>query len=569
MSENNEQGNPPAIDPSQLPAQDPVVTINSPVRAPAPAAVAPAAAAAVAPAAPATSAAAAAAPQQDQKERPVLVGQTTSGTINLATPGAPENNDFDGLSLGPAENKGVTLTMDYTSTPVPLSERTDLNGQNEVMFFLSERGKKVDERIRAFVSPNSLRTGKGADWNESIVAAASRSVYVDRRFEASVNFDGSNYLQYLEAESGKLGFSAPKIAEAGAGGYTGEKGILRVRSIMGLGGIVSIPLWHSGFWITLTTPTESALIELQRRLQEEKIELGRETFGLVFSNEQSYINSWLLDFCFEHIYEHSVRVDSNQELRSLIKIQDLNILFWGLACLIWPRGFDYVRSLVTKEGIENTQTVSAKINLGKLMWVDNASFEPKHRAHMANRQRGKMTLDQVKDYQATFIPSLANGRRVEIKPGLEVLVASTDVDNYIADGEHWIAGIVQTVDSTFTQAAPNEAERNRMIETHARASRLRNNGAWVKSIIIEGNENTSREDIAEVLNVLSVDEEATRLVDEAINKFKDDSTRALIAIPETSGKEMGLPRFPHLIPIDVVNTFFTLLAQRVDIISRR
>jgi hypothetical protein len=128
---------------------------------------------------------------------------------------------------------------------------------------------------------------------------------------------------------------------------------------------------------------------------------------------------------------------------------------------------------------------------------------------------------------------------------------------------------VQTVDSTFTQAAPNEAERNRMIETHARASRLRNNGAWVKSIIIEGNENTSREDIAEVLNVLSVDEEATRLVDEAINKFKDDSTRALIAIPETSGKEMGLPRFPHLIPIDVVNTFFTLLAQRVDIISRR
>lgn len=497
-------------------------------------------------------------------ERPVMVGQTVAEAAVVKPVDA-----LDGLTLGPSENTCVTQTLEYTSTPVDLSERTDLDGSTEVMFFFSERGKDVDERIRAFVSPSAIRSGKGADWNESIVAAASRSAYLDNRLASTTRHPNSQFKQYLETEATKLGYSSPKIAESGAAGYTGEKAVMRVRAIMGLGGIVSIPLWHSGFWITLQAPTESALIELYRRLQEEKIELGRETFGLVFSNEQSYINSWLLDFCMEHIYETSVRVDSHQELRPLIKIQDLNILFWGLACLIWPRGFDYVRSLTTKEGIEDTQTISAKISLGKLMWVDNASFDDKLRAHIAHRQRGKMTVDQVKDYQRNFIPSLADGRRVQIKEGLELVIAATDVDNYIADGESWIAGIVQTVDSTFTQAAPSQDERNRMISTHARASRLRNYGAWVKSVVIDNFENDNRAEITQILDVLSVDEEATKLIESEITKFIDDSTRALIAIPETSGKEMGLPRFPHLIPLDVVNTFFTLLAQRVVIISRR
>lgn len=481
---------------------------------------------------------------------------------------APTDN-WDNLTEGPVDNTKVNLTMEYTTAPVALSERTDLTGNSEVMFFFSERGTHVDERIRAHVSPNALKGGKGRDWNESIVAAATRSAFLDRRLETTTTRDGSKWQQYLETESSKLGLSAPKIAEAGAGNYTGERAVMRVRSIMGLGGLLSIPLWHSGFWITLTAPTESRLIELQRRLQEEKIELGRETFGLVFSNEQSYLNSFMLDFCMDHIYEHNVRVDSNNDLRPLIKIQDLNILFWGLACLVWPRGFDYVRSLTTREGIENTETISAKINVGKLMWVDNSSFDDKLKVHMAQRKRNSLTVEQVLEYQKNFVPSLSQGRRVQIKENLEVLVASTDVNNYIADGERWIAGIVQTVDSTFTQAIPSEEERNRMIHTHARASRLRNYGAWVKAIVIDGYENTDRDTITELLDVLSVDEETTKLIETAITKFIDDATRALVAIPETSGKETGVPRFPHLIPVDVLNTFFTLLAQRVDIISRR
>lgn len=518
-------------------------------------------------AAPAPAAAAApSAPGQPAPKKVVYqIGQTTVPAIETAVP----TEDWEGMSMGPADNPSVNLTMEYTTPPIALRDRKDLEGKTEMMFFFAERGEEVDERIRTFVSPTAIRSGAGADWNESIVAAATRSAYLDRRLESTTRRPGANYMQYLQTEASRLGFTAPKIAEAGVANYSGEKAMMRVRSIMNLGGILSVPLWHSGLWVTLSAPTDGRLIELQRRIQSEKIELGRETFGLVFSNEQSYINAILLDFCMEHIYDHSVRVDQNHEIRPLIKLQDMNVLFWGMACLIWPRGFDYVRSLTTREGIENTETISAKLNLGKLMWVDNASFDAKQAAHMGNRQRNKMTVESVKTYQENFIASLAHGRRVEIRPGLEMIIASTDVDSYIADGEAWIAGIVQTVDSTFTQAVPSEQDRNRMITTHARATRLRNYGAWIKAMVIDGHENTDPVDIATTLDLLSMDDDATEFLEGEITKFIDDSTRALIAIPETSGKEVNLPRFPHLIPLDVVNTFFTLLAQRVDIISRR
>ena len=539
---------------------DPVVVVPPAEQAPADSPVA-------APVVPAAPVVAEAAPNPRPKPA-FVVGQTTNLGIrekDLVTPASP----WEGISEGPVDSKNVTITMEYTTPPVPLRERKDLDDRREITFFMSERSTEADQRIRALVSPNALKNGRGADWNESIVGAAMRSSFIDNRFDSTVKRGGSDFKQFLETESMKLGFTAPSLKESTGQGYTGEKAVLRVRAILGLGGIVSVPLWHSGFWITLNTPQEGALIELMRRLQEEKIELGRETFGLVFSNEQSYTNSFLLDFVLEHVFDYSVKVDSVNDLRSLIKVQDLNILFWGLACLVWPRGFDYVRSLTTREGIENSETISAKINVGKLMWIDNASFDARQRAHMLNRQRGATTVERVKEYQDNFIPSLAGGRRITVREGLDIIIDSTDVSNYIRDGAQWINGIVQTVDSTFTQAPPTEQERNRMISMHSRANKLRNYGHWVKSIIVDGAENTDREDIANLLDVLSVDEEASEFIEKEITKFIDDATRAIIAIPETSGKETGVPRFQNLIPIDVINTFFTLLAQRVNIISRR
>lgn len=500
--------------------------------------------------------------------RPVL-GQTNSpygmGYIDFNKVTNPN------ITTGPTENQNIHLELAYTDPPVLLNERKDLKGTRPLMAFLSERGDSVDERIHTFVNPKVLQTGAGLDWNRGIVAAASSTAFIDNRFNATINRPDALFRQYLASESRPVGFTAPKPLEAGVGvALTGERAMQRVRGILGLAGQVSIPMYHSGFWITLQAPKDSDVIELQRRVQEEKIELGRETYGLVFSNEQAYINSFLLDFCLEHIHSHTVRVDNPQDLKKLIKIQDLNILFWGMACLIWPRGFDYVRSVMTQEGIEATEMVSGKIAIGKLLWVDNASFDVKQAAHLANNtQQYQMTIDTVLEYQKNFMPSIAGGRLITIRDNLQLLINSTNASNYIADGAAWISGIVQTVDSTFTQSIPDEESRNRMIDTHARASSLRNYASWISALVIDGQENYNRDDINDTLTLLSTEPESVELIMKEVPKFIDDCTRALVAIPETSGVSRESLKFPNLIPIDVINTFFTLLGQHVNIIASR
>lgn len=494
-----------------------------------------------------------------------VVGQTTQPR-GVGYSDEPIVNETP-MSLGPVDNPNVIQEFS-TSTPEQLlTAKTEL--KDELIPILAERGNDVDERIRAFISTRTLQTGPGMDWNHTLIGASSISAYADNRFHNTVRAPGAKWKQYLDTEHGKVGYRAPQPKEAGVGTFTGERAMHRVRSILGINGQITVPMYHSGFWITLDAPRDSDVIELHRRVMEEKIKLGRETYGLVFSNEQSYINSFLLDFCISHISSHTVRVDNDNDLKDLIKPQDMNILFWGLACLIWPRGFDYVRSLLTVEGIENSQVVTAKISLGKLMWVDQSSFTDKQRNHFAQKQRGQMTVESIKEYQREFMPSLAAGRLIKIKDGLQLLISPTSAAEMIADGAAWITGIIQTVDSTFTQVAPDERTRNNLIEVHARAAKLRNYGAWVKAVVIDGQENEDRQDINDILTLISSETVMTDHVIKEIGKFIDDSTRVLIAVPETSGANTGLPRFPNLIPLDVLNTFFTLLAQRVDIIASR
>lgn len=503
-------------------------------------------------------------PASAEAVRPV-VGQTSQPHgVGYADAPTMEIND---ISTGPVENPNVSLEFPYASKEELLTSKHKFDA--ELLPLLAERGDDIDERIRAYVSPRTLQTGPGMDWNNALIGATTASSYHDNRFSATVRAPDTKWKQYLETEHGKVSYRSPQPKETGVGTFTGERAMHRVRSILGIAGQITVPMYHSGFWITLDAPRDSDLIELHRRVMEEKIKLGRETYGLVFSNEQSYINSFLLDFCISHISSHTVRVEHNNDLKELIKPQDMNILFWGIACLIWPRGFDYVRSLLTTEGIENTQIVTAKISLGKLMWVDNASFTPRQSNHFAQKQRHQMTIESIKEYQREFMPSLAAGRLIDIKEGLQLLISPTSAAEMIADGAAWITGIVQTVDSTFTQVAPDERTRNGLIEMHARAAKLRNYGAWVKAVVIDGQENEDRQDINDVLTLISTETDLADRVIKDIGKFIDDSTRALIAIPETSGSGAALPRFPNLIPLDVLNTFFTLLEQRVSIIANR
>lgn len=431
---------------------------------------------------------------------------------------------------------------------------------NDGVAILAERETEdVAERIN-----NNFITDKRKDtinYAVTLDSASKVSALSQNMLQDSVDRENGHWKQYLQSERGKLSFSSPKLADDDSKKATGKKAMLRARALMGLGGLVSIPLFRSGFWITIKAPSESSLIELNRRIAEEKIALGRQTHGLAFSNQEAYMTSWLVDFALEHLYDTSLAND--EDIKSKISALDYHTVLWGLAIAIYPKGFSYSRAITTPEGIRNRQLVTAIINVSKIFWVDNNYFTEEQKAHMTLRQAGSVTDEMLDKYQKTI--KLGTGRDVEILPGITFTLKVPTISEQVDSTHKWVTDLNALIDSTFTTASPDDEERNRMLAIHSRTSQARAYSGWVASIDVEGDKIEEREDIDEFLNDISQKEEYVEKFINEVKRFINDATCSLVAIPEVDGTEdyESLPRFPQLIPINTAAIFFILLVQQV------
>lgn len=398
-----------------------------------------------------------------------------------------------------------------------------------------------------------------------ILQASTSIIPTAEMFQDIPAREGADFRQYLKTERNRVGYSAPTFNDVAGTKLTGERAIQRVRALMGQGGLIMVPLWHSGFHVTLKTPSESALIEVRRRMENERISLGRYTFGMAFSNTASYTVNIMMDLILEHVYETSLK--DQTDLRNKIEALDIPVLMWGMACAVWPNGFQYARALTSEAGILQNQIMTGLIDVAKLMWVDNKAFTSKQKAHMSNRQTGMMTNEQVAGYKDDF--PLRAGRLVELAPGISVEFAPPSVEAYIASGRRWVEKLVGIVEGTITNDREDIEGRNRAIIQHGNATYMRQLGHWVKQISLGDDIVADEENIEAVLETLSEREDIRIAYVEGYRKYVNDITTAIIAIPEAAQNDLTVPRFPNLIPIDVISTFFTLLMQRVNQLINR
>jgi len=411
---------------------------------------------------------------------------------------------------------------------------------------------------------SDLRTEK----DSLFLSATSDSVSVFAKldqYQETITRVNSSYKQYLQTEKGKIGFSVPKFADKDTPSVSGTRALLRIRAVIGQGSLITIPLYHSGFHITIQAPKDSALLELRRRIMEDKIRLGRETGGIVFSNTQAYTSGWILDMISELYYDCTLK--NAAEWRKRVKTPDLPILIWGLACSIWPNGFQYSRPILTEDGVKEKQMVTGKIDVSKLLWVDNSAFTDRQKAHMTNRLGSTMSDESIESYLSDF--HLYSGRQIEINENLKINLKVPTIDEFVESGHRWVSETAAVVEKSLTGDNTDPNFRRLAISNQAKASSIRMYAHWVDSLVVDDSVQTDLDTILEALEIFSSDKEITKKIFDAISKYIDDITYAVIAIPETSGKETGLPRFPRLIPIDVMGVFFTLLTQRIDLLLNR
>lgn len=494
---------------------------------------------------------------------------------NPQTPLDPKSSDKDTVepqtpAVDQSPKEGKSFTEDKTCIE-PLDPRTldaDALNEEDALSLLNTSIADFEEIVSK--QPKSAVSESSKDIQQWYVEmqTAMRCLVRGNVYQSALNRKDSHWRQHVEFNDQQL--SAGRLLPKDHGGATlsGEAAVLKVKSILGLGTIITIPLWHSGIWVSLKAPSDAALLELNRRIASEKINLGRQTMGMVFSNTSVYIKSYLVNLVLAHIYDCSLPEYDVDVLKSTILVTDIPHLIWGILCTIYPSGYTLHEPCVANPA-DCQYVARAKINLTRLCWVDNSALNDVQKRHMVKR-RQKFTSDEVKAYQKAYHYST---KEVSLKDGLKAVLKVPTVAQYEDSGYKWVDGIIKMTEDAFDVTLRGE-QREQYIENQGAITALRQYSHWIDEFLLGDDENgfasiVDRETIDDLCNEFSGDLTIRNTLLEHIGHYIDDSSISIIGYPNSpcpscGGHYRGEKDFiPDLIPLDIEQVFFILIRQRL------
>lgn len=430
------------------------------------------------------------------------------------------------------------------------------------------------------MAPNiDLRTGVSANgkvsWDET-VRESLEYMRSDKAFLSTLEDPTAEFAQTVKHDNTEMKPGSPKFGAAG-GELDGERALFRFLSHMEMGSVFRLPLWNTGMWLTLKSPGEAALLEMHRRMMADKIELGRETNGAVYSNFSVFAAQTIISTVLENIYQTNLKSEKNP--LTLISIHDIIPMVMGLAAAIWNNGFMYRRGC-THDVAKCTHVVEEKLDISKLLFVNRKALTPKQLSIMARTKNGEITEEDLNAYRQENYKSQT--RNVVIRKGepteFTIRLRVPTVMQHFESGNVWINDLKDAVNKTLTIDA-SDNERNVFLDQHSKATLLRQYIHWIEGIQFgEDNMVLQREALQNIMNRISSQDDIRNEIIEAIRNYIDHTSLTVVGVPTYKCPACGgenkvegtQEAFEGIIPLDVYNTFFLLLVQAVGrIISRQ
>lgn len=388
----------------------------------------------------------------------------------------------------------------------------------------------------------------------------------------AVERDGTYWAQRVPfgAPGNTMGPTRPalgKTVEAGAK-LSGDQAVALVMQDINAGAPITIPLWHSGFWVSFKAPTLMARLELQRRIDAEKITLGRMTNGMAYSNMSVYIKGFLVDFALAHLSTANVRYRDPQDLKDLILTNDIPALVWAMLATMYPSGYPYHQPCVNDPSACQ-HIVKAILDINKIYFVDTQALTETQLAHMANRGTRYEEKD-LKAYQAQHRYNTLGKVQLQSRTGkIGVQLKVPTISEYLSSGYAWVDGITNDIQRAFGQDLTGE-RRNHYIMERAQVSSMGEYSHWVAQIALSNG--ATIEDVETIRSTLVGISGSTDIAEaffKDVQVYMDDATISLIALPRYDcprcGKEATVEEqeHPYLLPLDVETLFFTTAAQHI------
>lgn len=474
-------------------------------------------------------------------------------------------------------------TVEQTDTPIKKVYDEQKNKEitadditERFLSFLKHDMLEQEEVSKSYAKLDNLKNPEESKWSTAYIMALE-NLLKGSALSSTVNREDSNWKQKVDNNGEKIGLREFKDKKTGEGKISGARAVAKFKKGTHTGGVIQVPLWHTGIWVTIKSPSENSLIELEKTISTDKVQLGRTTSGMIFSNVSVYTTTEVMNFVLNQVYDATISDISVENLKSVIKVTDLPTLVWGMVCSMYPSGYNYARPC-TANPSECTHVVTGLLNLNKLYWSDNSAFSDYQKLIMARRGE-KITTEELKRYQEEH--KRGGTYTFELKGKDPVTEEDLDVNtnikfsvptllHYETAGYRWIQAVNELTEKSLT-ATMTEKERNTYAFNQARTITLRQYGHWVKEITMDDEVIDDMETIEVLLNEMcAIDQMETDFFNE-IGKYIDDSTISLIAIPKYDCPACGGSqvadihnnKHPHLLPIDVISTFFTLLDQLI------
>lgn len=505
-------------------------------------------------------------------DTPTAIAETATETANpVASQDSSSINEEEQIVVPERKQQHVTVTEKISIEGI-------MEDEPDVVCLPSNFDAETVKTLQNLPNVDILSSAQGREWTETVNQGLNNSTF-DSQFLPTLEEEDADFGQSVDFNGQPLDGRQVRFKQTEGQSLKGERAALRMMKHRGIGTIFQAPLWHTGIWITLKAPSENELIELNRIITSDKIEMGRHTYGLAFSNIMSYTTDRLVDFTLDHLYDTSLKTSDIPEggLKSLINSQDYPALLWGLVCTMYPKGFQFSRAC-TNNPEKCTHITNEILNLSKISWINRAALTDWQKTHMSSRSSNSRDIAAVRRYQEEL--KKIQKRVVKFSEGTDAEFSATlktpTLTEFIDSGHRWIGDTVSYVDETLGRDA-SDKERNIFITRHSQATAMRQYIHWVENIEFAGNIIDDRETIEETLNVLSADNDARAVFMEEITKYIHSSTINVIGIPvydcpkcgSTQSPDVSLPAFKNIIPLDVNQLFFALVSRRLTKVMQR
>ena len=405
-------------------------------------------------------------------------------------------------------------------------------------------------------------------WIYGLNSQLTTSYHADRGFfEKTLDNPNATWTQGYTSDDGKEVYlrkpSTKRPSERRL--LTGAGARERASQSIGMGIVTRVPLPHTGYSVTLMPRSEQDYLDLEYLLTLDKARAGRDTVGMIFQNSHIKLVSRVWEFIRESIKSANRQNFDDLDLGDEIRITDLPILQWGMACTMFPNG--YPLDLPCSAGPNICRHVEhVLLDIDKLLWVNSNGLTTSQRAKLAKTH--PLSKEEVNDYQQNTVSPFT--KVVQVSPTHKIVLKVPTINEYITAGEEWLASMTEAATKIFT-GDDNEENVRRYVKRVIDMSGLREYSHWIERIIYDDIDEVEGEtEIADNLKILSGDPELLKNTLQAIQEFIEQSTIALIAIPnfacpkcETDYVTDEHSEHPELIPLDMMKHFFMLKDLRL------